>query len=259
MSTTATKPEPKASGGDGASAAAATPPVGPFTLAVDVGGTGVKASVLDAKGQMVKDRVRLETPSECTPELLTQTIEKLTAQLPPFDRISVGFPGVVTNGAVVTAPNLGTDRFRGFDLAGALSKKYGKPAKVLNDADMQGYAAISGKGIEMVLTLGTGFGTALFLNGALAPHLELAHHPFRKGETYEEQVGEEARQRVGNKKWSKRVGRAIEQLRALVNWDKLYLGGGNAKKLKLTLPPDCGLVDNTAGILGGIKLWEAPK
>jgi polyphosphate glucokinase len=205
---------------------------------------------------MLCDRARVETPSDLTPQLLVETLAALVAPLPAYDRVSVGFPGVVTNGVVHTAPNLGTEAFRGFDLAGALAARLGKPARVLNDADMQGYAAISGKGVEMVITLGTGFGTALFMNGHLAPHLELAHHPFRKGETYEEQVGEAARKKVGKEKWSKRVIRAIDQLRALVNFDRLYVGGGNAKKLTLALPPDCTPVDNTAGILGGIKLWS---
>jgi len=229
---------------------------GPRTLAIDIGGTGLKASVLDAAGAMVCERVRVETPAGLSGATLVEAVAALTAPLPAYDRISVGFPGVVTNGVIVTAPNLGTDRLRGFDLAIALSARLGKPARILNDADMQGYAAISGKGIEMVITLGTGFGTALFGNGHLAPHLELAHHCFRKCETYEEQLGEKARKDVGNEKWRRRVFLAIESLRALVNFDRLYIGGGNAKRLEAPFPAGCSVIDNTAGILGGIKLWQ---
>jgi len=229
------------------------------TLAIDIGGTGLKASVLDPKGKMLHDRVRVETPQECTPELLVKSLVALTKELPPFDRVSVGFPGVVRKGVVITAPHLGTEKFKAFDLERELEKSLGKPVRVLNDADCQGFAAIHGKGVEMVITLGTGFGTALFVDGRLGPHLELAHHPFRKGETYDEQLGNAALERVGKRRWNKRVRRAIRLLRVLTNFDRLYIGGGNAKKLRFTLDPDCELVDNQAGILGGIKLWRQPS
>ena len=110
-------------------------------------------------------------------------------------------------------------------------------AKQREDAEATRKAAVKGKGVELVITLGTGFGTALYLDGKLAPHLELAHHPFRKGESYEEQLGNPARKDVGGKKWNKRVQRAIETLRLLVHFDHLYIGGGNAKKLSFTPIP----------------------
>jgi polyphosphate glucokinase len=230
---------------------------GPRTLAVDVGGTGVKASVLDAAGNMMHERVRLETPDNPTPEELVEIVLQLATQLPEFDRVSVGFPGVIHNGVIRTAPNLGTDAFRGFDLAGALQRELAKPVQVMNDADMQGYAAVKDKGVEMVITLGTGFGTSIFLDGHLGPHMEFAHHPFRKGDTYEEQLGDEARRKAGTKRWSKRVLKAIDTLRDLTNFDHIYIGGGNAQRLdKSDLPPDASIVDNTAGILGGIRLWH---
>ena len=231
-------------------------PKGPRTLAVDVGGTGVKASVLDAAGNMMHERLRLETPDNPKPGELVEIILKLAEMLPEFDRVSVGFPGVINNGVIRTAPNLGTDAFRGFDLAGTLQVALKKPVQVMNDADMQGYAAVKDKGVEMVITLGTGFGTSIFLDGKLGPHMEFAHHPFRKGDTYEEQLGDEARRKAGNKQWSKRVLKAIDTLRDLTNFDHIYIGGGNAQKLKVDLPDDASIVDNTAGILGGIRLWH---
>jgi len=230
--------------------------VGRRTLAVDVGGSGVKASVLDASGNMLHERVRIETPDDPTPQQLVEIIVELTKPLPPFDRVSVGFPGVVNNGVVRTAPNLGTDRFKGFDLAGVLQTRLKKPVQVMNDADMQGYAAARGKGVEMVITLGTGFGSSIFLDGRLGPHMEFAHHPFRRGDTYEEQLGDDARRKVGKKEWGKRVLEAIDTLRDLTNFDHIYIGGGNAKKLDVELPSDASIVDNTAGILGGIRLWH---
>lgn len=226
------------------------------TLAIDIGGSGLKASVLDEAGNMLHDRVRVETPVGSSPDVIVAALVKLVEPLPAFDRISVGFPGVVRNGKVLTAPNLGHPAWTAFDLAAAMSHALGKPTRVANDADMQGLAGITGKGVELVITLGTGFGTALYLDGRLAPHLELAHHPFRKGETYEEQLGNAARRQAGDKKWSKRVQRAIECLRALVHFDHLYIGGGNARKLKLDPAPDTTIISNEAGIRGGIAIWR---
>src|SRR5207237_7842464 len=125
-------------------------------------------------------------------------------------RFSVGFPGVVREGRVLTAPNLDNKGWKGFDLAGALGKALGKPTRLANDADVQGLAVIAGKGVEVVITLGTGFGTGLYLDGRLGPHLELAHHPFRHGQTYEEQLGNAARKEVGNTRWKRRIVKAIE-------------------------------------------------
>lgn len=242
---------------------------GPVTLAVDIGGTGLKAAVLDAAGGLRSDRVRVDTPHPASPEVLVARLCELVAPLPGYDRVSVGFPGMVRAGRVRSAPNLvRTSRrgdavseraaaaWSGFDLAGALAAELGKPAKVVNDASMQGAAVVSGDGLELVVTLGTGFGTALFWQGRLTPHLEFAHHPFRKRQTYEQQLGDAARQRVGNKKWSRRVRIAVDTLRALSDFDHVYLGGGNSRHLKADLGPDATVVDNVAGILGGIRLWD---
>ncbi len=227
-----------------------------FTLAIDVGGSGLKASVLDAAGQMIADRVRVETPQPSPPQAIVPALVALAKQLPAFDRVSMGFPGVVRNGRVLTAPNLGTDDWAGFDLAAALQEQLGKDVRIVNDADMQGLAAIEGDGLEMVVTLGTGFGTALYRDGCLMPHLELGQHPVRRNMSYDEYVGERARKKVGTKKWNRRIERVIETLRTLVNFDTLHIGGGNAKRLAFKLPADVRLVDNKAGILGGIALWE---
>ena len=115
----------------------------------------------------------------------------------------------------------------------------------------------AGRGVEMIMTLGTGFGTGLYVDGRLAPHLELAHHPFRKGETYDEQLGNAARKRVGNRRWNRRVRKAIESVRSLTSFDRLYLGGGNARKIDFTPDPDVTIVGNEAGIAGGIGLWRS--
>jgi polyphosphate glucokinase len=225
------------------------------TLSLDIGGTGLKAMLLDDTGAPMTDRVRVETPRPCPPKVLLKNLKALVSSLPPYDRISAGFPGVVRKGRILTAPNLGTADWHDFDLASALSTTLGKPAQVINDAEMQGLAAIRGHGVELVITLGTGVGSGLFEDGRPSPHLELAHHPFRNGETYEEQLGNKAFLDVGTKRWNKRVERAIKTLRILTTFDRLYFGGGNAEKIEFDLPADVERVSNVAGLRGGIWLW----
>lgn len=225
-------------------------------LAIDVGGSGLKAALLDTGGNMITERLRIETPHLDKPEVLVEALAGLVEPLGTFDYVSVGFPGVVRKGTIITAPNLGTEELKGFDLAGALQERLGKPVRVINDADMQGYGAIEGKGVEMVITLGTGFGSALFMDGELAPHLEIAHLPFRKGKTYEQRTGDKARRKLGKKDWNREVRKAIAALRVLTHFDKLYIGGGNAQKLKLKLDPDVQVVSNENGVRGGAKLWR---
>lgn len=225
-------------------------------LCIDVGGTGLKASVVDENGKLQTDRVRVDTPVGSPPQEIVETLARLVAPLGGCDRVSVGFPGVVRDGRVLTAPNLDNKGWKDFELAAALQKALGKPVRIANDADVQGLAVISGKGVEMIITLGTGFGSGLYVDGRLAPHLELSHHPFRKGESYDEQLGNAARKSVGTERWNKRVKKAIRNVRALTNFDHLYIGGGNAKKIAFELDPDVTIVPNTAGIAGGIALWR---
>jgi len=255
---------PAASTGDGT-----TTPQRPFTLAVDIGGTGLKASVLDAAGAMVADRVKIPTPYPLPPEKLMASLAKLIGPLPKADRASVGFPGMVRDGVVLSAPHFSTVSGPGsaidhhlekawarYDLAGSLTTALGIPTKAANDADIQGAAVITGVGLELVITLGTGFGTGLFHHGVLLPHLEIAHQPFRKGEDYDDQLGEATRKLIGEERWNKRVTKAIANMRALTAFDHLYIGGGNSRRvLRHHLPDDVTVIDNTAGILGGIRLW----
>lgn len=244
-------------------------PGGLDTLAIDIGGTGLKASVLDRTGAMEHERVRIDTPYPLPPEKLVTVLADLVKPLPAFDRISAGFPGMVRDGRILSAPHFvspdgpgGTpspklqSAWQRFDLQARLSQQLGKPAKVANDADLQGAAVVTGHGLELVLTLGTGLGTALFHDGLLLPHLEFAHHPFRKGLVYNDVVGDAARKHLGPKKWHRRVMEAVETFRQLCFFDHCFLGGGNAARLGDDLPDDVSVVDNAAGILGGIKLWE---
>lgn len=228
----------------------------PHTLSIDIGGTGLKASVLDAKGTMLVDRAHVDTPYPCTPKVMVEALSKLIQPLPAFDRVSVGFPGVVREGKVITAPHYGNDIWRGFDLVRELEKKWGKPVRLLNDADMQGMAVIKGKGLELVVTLGTGVGTALFRNGQLMQRMELAQHPAWDNKTYNEYIGDKVLKKKGKKKWNKRVGHALDLLKTLLNYDHLYIGGGNSRHINFKLESNTKIVSNEAGVLGGIALWE---
>ena len=227
----------------------------PRTLAVDVGGTHIKATVLSTDGAPLREEVLIATPHPCPPAALLEIIDKLIAALPDFERVSVGFPGYVRRGTILTAPHLGTRYWENFDLEHELAHALDRPTRVLNDADVQGFGLIEGHGLEMVLTLGTGVGSALFRDGELMPHLELAHHPIRKGQTYDEYIGNAARKRKGAKRWSRRVHRTIDILRSLVHYDILHIGGGNAPRL-IDPPREVRIGANTAGLTGGIRLWD---
>jgi polyphosphate glucokinase len=225
------------------------------TLTVDIGGSGIKVMVLDEAGNALTERSRVETPQPPKPDAVINAIAQLASGQGEFHRVSVGFPGVVRGGVTETAVNLDPD-WIGFGLAAVLSQRLDKPVRVINDADMQGLAAISGEGVELVITLGTGFGSALFLDGKLVPNLEMGHHEFRKGETYEQQLGRAALEKAGQKKWNSRLEKAIASLEHLFNYDYLYIGGGETKKLTIQLPPNVKIVPNISGLLGGIALWR---
>jgi polyphosphate glucokinase len=187
---------------------------------------------------------------------ITLALDGMANSLGKFDRVSVGFPGVVRAGKVLTAPNLGTKDWAGYDLGGTLEQLLGVPVRVENDATVQGLGVISGHGLECVITLGTGFGFALYMDGRLAPHLEVSQHIAYGKKTYDEYLGVKAVKKVGAKRWNKRVQRILVQLRAMINFDTLYIGGGDAKLIDFELPADIKVVSNTAGLTGGVQLWS---
>lgn len=228
------------------------------TLCIDIGGTGIKGNVFDALGTPLAERVRIETPRPAVPDEVVATAVEVARRLGEFDRLSCGFPGVVENGIVRTAPNLDGD-WAGYKLAADLELRLGKPARVANDADIQGLAVVEGKGVEMMLTLGTGMGSGLYIDGKCVWNLELGHHTFNGSESYEDRVDDAVRKNIGNKKWRRRVRAVVDSLEPIFNYRKLYLGGGNSARLDpADLPANVAIVDNKAGILGGLKLWLEP-
>lgn len=232
--------------------------MGTRTLCIDIGGTGIKGTTYAEDGTALTERARIETPRPATTDAVLSTAVEVASKSGDFDRISCGFPGVVQDGVILTAPNLDGE-WAGYPLAAELERRTGRPARVMNDAAIQGLAVIEGKGVELVLTLGTGMGAGLYVDGHCIP-LELAHHPSGFGKdgrtSYEDRVCESERKRIGKKKWQKRVLEVIHQLKPIINFRRLHLGGGNAARLDPAVLPDwVTVVDNKAGMLGGLKLW----
>jgi len=229
---------------------------GPLTLAFDIGGSHLKAGILSPAGDMISDRARIVTPRPAKPKAVVEGLESLAGQLQHFDRVTIGFPGVVRRGTVLTGPNLGNKWWHGFDLASAIKEALGKPVRILNDASVQGLGVIEGRGTECVITMGTGMGFAHFLDGRLAPHLELSQHPVKDGKDYDEYVGEKAIEKIGAKRWNKRVRKIIRVLETVVMYDTLYIGGGNSRLIEPGLPANVKTVSNEAGITGGVRAWD---
>lgn len=241
------------------------------TLAVDCGGGGIKATVLDANAFPLSQPRREPVPYPLPPSKLLDIVGDLAAGQAPFDRITLGMPGMIRHGVVIYTPhyiNRGGPRtkpvpslaaaWKNFDMAGALTDRFDVPALVLNDAEVAAAGIVSGQGLEMFMTLGTGLGTALVDNGVLAPHLEVSHAPMRWGLTFDDVLGEHERRRLGDSAWSRRVLRAVELLEPVFRWDKLYIGGGNASRISPTVRAKLGaeIVPNAAGMTSGVRAWS---
>jgi polyphosphate glucokinase len=224
------------------------------TLCFDIGGTNTKAAVFDSDGNGLSERTKTETPHRMRPRQALAILRMLAKGMPAFERISAGFPGVVKDGKTWSATNLGRG-WVGFALRSALEREFGAPARVANDAAVQGLGVIRGKGTELILTFGTGLGSALYYQGMLIPNFQLGHHPFEKNETYEDLLGKRGIAHLGERRWNRRIRKAIAMLTEVFNWDYLYLGGGEAKRIRGALPRNVRVVSNEYGLVGGLKLW----
>ena len=244
-----------------------------LTLAIDCGGLFLKSSVLDDSGTMHAKPEQRPTPYPLSPSRFVETISQIAGALPPAYRATVGIPGMIRNGVVVaiphyvntSGPNSSLDpelheQWSGFHAQSAISAELGIPTLVLNDAEVHGAGIITGTGYEVVLTLGTGLGFAIFYSGRLAPHFELSHATVRRGTTYDRWIGEHERKRLGNIFWSRRIRQMVEELRPVFRWDRLYIGGGNARLVRETelkrMGDDVVIVPNTAGVAGGVRAWS---
>ena len=225
-------------------------------LAIDIGGTHIKATILNDDGKFLKEYESEKTPQPSSPKKVMAVIEDIAKRFPEYDKISAGFPGYIKDGIVKTAPKLGNSLWKDYDLRKQLETVLGKPSLLINDADLQGLSLASGKGVEMVITLGTGFGSAILRDGVLMPHLELSLHPITKSKSYNDYVGKDALKKKGKKKWNKRMKKVIEILKTVFNYDHLYISGGNAKLLTFKLDKNISIDDNKKGIKGGAVLWK---
>jgi polyphosphate glucokinase len=228
-------------------------------LSIDIGGTNIKSCLLSPKGKLLTDFKKIPTPKNSTPEEVLKVIKKLCTDFKKFEKVSIGFPGYVKKGIVETAPNLAQNKWLNVDLAQQVADMFGKPVRLINDADQQGLGIVSGKGFEIVFTLGTGFGTALLFDGELLPHLELAHLPVSKTQDFDEFIGDRGFHKVGKKKWNERLKYIIEIYKTVFNYDRLYIGGGNSNEINFDLDKNIKLVSNKDGIKGGAKLWLAKE
>lgn len=239
------------------------------TLAIDCGGSGIKGSVVDEDGKMIAQRVRIKTPYPLPPDRFVQVLLRVAGRMPEFDRVTVGMPGMIRSGVVVYTPHYPTTAgpytpkdpalvraWRKWDAQAILTEAFGRPTRVLNDAEVQGAAVIQRQGLEVMFTLGTGLGCAMYHDGRLAPHLEISHAPVRKGATYDTWMGLSVLREHGKRKWSQRVLATVDGLRPVFLWDHLYVGGGNSRLLTIPLGNDVTIVPNVAGILGGVRAWD---
>jgi len=240
-----------------------------LTLGIDCGGSGIKGSVLDAEGEMVAERIRIKTPYPLPPERFVKTLKRIANKMPEFDRVTVGMPGMIRNGRVIRTPHYPNvagpytakdpglvEAWRNWDAQTILSAEFDRPTRVMNDAEVQGAAVIQHEGLEVMFTLGTGLGCAVYNDGRLAPHLEMSHAPIRKDATYDTWIGIHKLRELGPRKWSKRMLEVVEGLRPVFRWDHLYVGGGNARLLTEFLGDDVTIVPNVAGIIGGVRAWD---
>lgn len=229
----------------------------PNILCVDIGGTLIKAATVNEAGTLVSDFITTQTPKPSTPGVIVDLVVDVVKTLPAFGRVSVGFPGVIGRHHVMTAPNLGTQQWMEFDLEQNLSQRLNAPVRVLNDAIVYGLGVAKGPGRECVLTLGTGMGCALFVNGSAFFGLELGQHRAVDDCNYDQYIGHSAYVELGVDAWNERAKYVLKSVYALTNVDHIYVGGGNSRRMTFNLPPWASVVPPSTGISGGARLWRA--
>ncbi|MGI9538780.1 MAG: polyphosphate--glucose phosphotransferase [Miltoncostaeaceae bacterium] len=236
----------------------------PVAIGIDIGGTGIKAAAVDLEaGDLAGERVRIPTPNPPTPDAVMETAAKTIAGLPADAAVGVGFPGAFVDGEVMESPNMDPG-WIGLNARDAFTERFGRPATLLNDADAAGVAEVrfgAGKGVKgvvLVLTLGTGIGSALFTDGHLVPNTEIGHIELR-GKDAELRAAASVRKRkdLSWKRWAKRLNEYLDAVDRLFWPDLIILGGGVSKKpekfvphLDVRAPVEPAQLANRAGIVG---------
>jgi polyphosphate glucokinase len=243
-------------------------------LGLDIGGTGIKGAVVDVgTGRLVTDRIRLRTPHRATSDgLLAAVVEvveriRATGAVTPEMPFGVGFPSVVKDGVALTATQL-DDWWVGAPVQEVLEARLARPVEVMNDADAAAvgeiaYGAGKGQGgVVLLLALGTGIGTSLFVDGQLIPNLQLGHIEFHRRDA-ETRLSSEARRRrgLGLKRWAREFNDLLAQYETYLWPDLIILGGGMAKKfakfgplLKTRAPLRAASLGNAGGIVGAARV-----
>lgn len=211
-------------------------------LVIDIGGNNVK---ILASGE--KEPRKFPSGPTLTPAQMVSGVKKLVGDW-KYDRISIGYPGVIHQGRIAVEPHNLAPKWVGFDF----EKAFGCPVRMINDAAMQALGGYN-KGILLFLGLGTGLGSTMVIEGNVMP-MELAHIPYKKG-TIEDYVGRRGLKKYGKKKWNKYVDIIVKRLIDVLHPDDVVIGGGNAKKLK-HLPEGCRAGNNAYAFVGGFRLWE---
>lgn len=238
--------------------------MGGTILGIDIGGTGIKGALVDVdRGVLLTDRYRLETPERSTPKAVTEVAAEITRHFEWTGPAGCGFPGVVRDGVVLTAANV-SKRWIGAHGVKLFNEATGCHFTLANDADVAGLAEMrfgAGRaraGVVVMLTLGTGIGTALFMDGKLVPNLELGQLELR-GKNAEKWTSEKARIEKGlsYKKWAKRLNIYLDRIQGYFWPELIIVGGGGSKKFdrfERYLSVDCELLPaelrNEAGIVG---------
>ena len=242
-----------------------------IAIGIDIGGTGIKGALVDVKtGEMIGDRVRVETPEGGSTDDIIATVKALIKKLPaaPADTpIGICFPAVVQHGVTKSAANI-SKKWIGFDADKAFTKALNREVHLVNDADAAGLAEMrfgagrAERGLVIMTTLGTGIGTALFFDQKLIPNAELGHIEI-DGVDYESMAAFSAKERedLSWKQWAERLQKYYSTLQRLFSPDMIIVGGGVSKQHEEFLPLldiDCEIVPaemrNNAGILGAARL-----
>ena len=240
-------------------------------LGIDIGGTGIKAAPVDTDaGRMTSERVKLPTPHPAAPGPIAQVIRQLVDQFSWQGPIGITFPGVVSAGTIMTAANL-DQSWIGVNAVTFLGDATGQPVTVLNDADAAGVAEMrfgAGRGESgtvLLLTLGTGIGSALFYNGVLIPNTEFGHIEIH-GKDAESRASERAREesQLSWHKWAERVDEYLDKMESLVWPELIIIGGGISRKSDKFLPRLSlrarivpAALQNDAGIIGAAMAASA--
>ena len=235
-------------------------------IGIDIGGTGIKGALVNLKkGELATDRLRFDTPNGGKPENVVELVVNLIKQIgaPAGTPIGICFPAPVKNGVTLSAANV-SDEWIGLDAAKLFSEALGQEVVMLNDADAAGVAEVKfgagkdRKGLILMCTLGTGIGTALFMNGKLIPNTELGHIEI-DGVDYESKAAYSAKERdnLSFEQWSKILSRYFDRLNRLFYPDLIIIGGGVSKEHESfihLIDSDVEIVParskNNAGIIG---------